>query len=184
MTRHAGASILLSVLIVVFFAVALYPHKHAAHSAVSARSVAKATNPALPTVRPAPPATPGIPLADPPMDSAPRTAARSAEKVPNRVVETVSANQPRPSRPATFAPVSRPPTVSRATPSAPPRAPAASPRAPRSAFTQSVEGETLVDVAVRVYGSSESAQTLWMVNRDVIDDSQTVLVAGTLLRTP
>lgn len=58
------------------------------------------------------------------------------------------------------------------------------PRPARSAFTQATEGESLTDVAVRVYGTSDAAKTLWMANRDLIERPETVLVAGTLLRTP
>jgi hypothetical protein len=51
-------------------------------------------------------------------------------------------------------------------------------------FTQSLEGESLRDVARRVYGSPDEAEGLWRLNRDLIPRREGVLPAGTLLRTP
>jgi hypothetical protein len=51
-------------------------------------------------------------------------------------------------------------------------------------FTLSAEGETLRDVAVRVYGSTERTEALWRLNRDLVGERDAPLAAGTLLRTP
>jgi hypothetical protein len=52
------------------------------------------------------------------------------------------------------------------------------------AFTEAYEGETLRDVASRVYGSPEEDEALWRLNRDLIGRRDDTLSAGTLLRTP
>ena len=55
---------------------------------------------------------------------------------------------------------------------------------PRAAFTVVQKGETLKDVAVRVYGSSDRLDSLWRANRDVLPRSDSPLTAGAVLRTP
>ena len=55
---------------------------------------------------------------------------------------------------------------------------------PPSAFTQARPGESLADIAIRVYGSPDSARKIWMANRDLIDSLDAVPPGGTLLRTP
>jgi hypothetical protein len=54
----------------------------------------------------------------------------------------------------------------------------------REGFTQALEGETLRDVALRVYGSADEAESLWRLNRDLVPRRDATLSAGTLLRTP
>jgi hypothetical protein len=44
--------------------------------------------------------------------------------------------------------------------------------------------ETIADVALRVYGTSEDADALWRANRDTLPRLDSPLSAGTLLRTP
>jgi hypothetical protein len=51
-------------------------------------------------------------------------------------------------------------------------------------FTLALEGETLRDVAIRVYGSADEAEALWRLNRDLVGKPDASLGAGTLLRTP
>jgi hypothetical protein len=51
-------------------------------------------------------------------------------------------------------------------------------------FTVAFEGETLRDVALRVYGSADEGEALWRLNRDLVGRRDAVLGAGTLLRTP
>jgi hypothetical protein len=46
------------------------------------------------------------------------------------------------------------------------------------------EGETLTDVARRLYGSADAAEALWQVNRDHVSRPDTPLPSGTPLRTP
>ena len=55
---------------------------------------------------------------------------------------------------------------------------------PRAAYTVVQKGETLQDVAVRVYGSSDRLDSLWRANRDVLPRSDSPLSAGAVLRTP
>jgi hypothetical protein len=57
-------------------------------------------------------------------------------------------------------------------------------RQPDSAFTCAAPGETLADVAARVYGSREASKTLWKANRDRLEAPDVPLVAGMMLRTP
>ena len=54
----------------------------------------------------------------------------------------------------------------------------------RSAFTSVLEGETLQDVAIRIYGSSDQLDLLWRANRDVLPRKNSPLSAGAVLRTP
>ena len=55
---------------------------------------------------------------------------------------------------------------------------------PRGAFTRVREGETLTDVARRVYGSDADVKTLWLANRDRLDRLDSPVTAGSILRTP
>lgn len=55
---------------------------------------------------------------------------------------------------------------------------------PRSAFTIVAEGETLDDVASRVYGTADRAESLWRANRDLLGRPRDPLRPGMLLRTP
>jgi nucleoid-associated protein YgaU len=56
--------------------------------------------------------------------------------------------------------------------------------APRSSFTTVQKGETLQDVAVRVYGSSDQLELLWSSNRDLLPRKDSPLRPGSVLRTP
>jgi hypothetical protein len=55
---------------------------------------------------------------------------------------------------------------------------------PRGDFTVVEPGETLADVAERVYGSDRAAESLWKANRDQLASLESPLPKGTLLRTP
>jgi nucleoid-associated protein YgaU len=55
---------------------------------------------------------------------------------------------------------------------------------PQSSFTRAQEGESLRDVALRVYGSSAFASTLWLANRDQLSEPDSTLPPRQLLRTP
>jgi nucleoid-associated protein YgaU len=79
----------------------------------------------------------------------------------------------------------RPSAESSGSPAAPPaNSPAPVSTGPRSAFTVVQGGETLKDVAVRVYGSANHLVLLWRANRDVLPRSDSPLAAGAVLRTP
>jgi nucleoid-associated protein YgaU len=54
----------------------------------------------------------------------------------------------------------------------------------RGAFARIDDGETLADVARRVYGSAEKVDVLWKANRDQLSKPEAPLGAGMLLRTP
>lgn len=54
----------------------------------------------------------------------------------------------------------------------------------RSAFTTVKDGETLEDVTVRIYGSSDQLDLLWRANRDFLPRKNSPLSAGAVLRTP
>jgi hypothetical protein len=54
----------------------------------------------------------------------------------------------------------------------------------RGAFTVVEEGETLADVAIRVYGDADRAEDLWRSNRDQAPGRTGLLRTGMLLRTP
>ncbi len=57
-------------------------------------------------------------------------------------------------------------------------------RQPGSPFTIALANETLQDVALRVYGSTAAVNSLWRANRDALSRSDLPLSAGTVLRTP
>ncbi len=55
---------------------------------------------------------------------------------------------------------------------------------PRSAFTVVERGESIGDVAVRIYGSIDALDVLWRANRDLLPTKDAPLSPGTFLRTP
>jgi hypothetical protein len=57
-------------------------------------------------------------------------------------------------------------------------------RRPASAFTVVVANETLQDISRRVYGSSDLVESLWRANRDALSQKESPLTAGMVLRTP
>lgn len=57
-------------------------------------------------------------------------------------------------------------------------------RRPLAAFTDVRSGESLADVARRVYGTEQATQSLWLANRDQVSEPEASLRSGMLLRTP
>ncbi|HEU5116845.1 MAG TPA: hypothetical protein VFT74_09245 [Isosphaeraceae bacterium] len=57
-------------------------------------------------------------------------------------------------------------------------------RRPEAPFTLSEPGETMLDVARRVYGTVKVAPALRQVNRDLIDRDDEPIKPGSALRTP
>jgi hypothetical protein len=57
-------------------------------------------------------------------------------------------------------------------------------REPVAPFTVVRANETIRDVAVRVYGSNEHVGTLWRANRDALPFLDSPLSSGVVLRTP
>jgi nucleoid-associated protein YgaU len=180
MNRNVAASFGLSVLIVVFFAVALYQRDP----------------PSAPTSLDQAAATAGLSETDPALSNDSRRAAgREAAPIGPRVStrtlprhEPVGIGRPIASRSAVdrFPPDRFLPVASSATAVPVARRGADSLRslAPRGAFTKVIAGESLSDVANRVYGRSDEVRTLWLANRDLLDSAEGLLRPGTLLRTP
>jgi hypothetical protein len=57
-------------------------------------------------------------------------------------------------------------------------------RSPRSAFTVVEPSETIEDVSSRVYGTNLLADSIWRANRDTLPQRDSPLSTGMLLRTP
>jgi hypothetical protein len=160
MNRHPGVSVALSFALVAFFAVILYQPEHIPLPHAGEEFAARESTP-LPVLppAPAPPLTPAEPLTVAP---APRPAivpvAATTWPVPSadRGVEHADPERP---RPAVGLPA-------------------------QPGFTLAGEGETLRDVALRVYGSADHADALWRLNRDLVGQPDAILEAGALLRTP
>jgi nucleoid-associated protein YgaU len=75
--------------------------------------------------------------------------------------------------------MSRPPTQERAE-----SAPNSIGRLARAPFTVVGSGETMADVARRVYGNADDLESLWRANRDVVSGSGAPLSPGMVLHTP
>lgn len=165
MTRHLGQSYALSVLIVVLCAIGSYrpeapPRPGRPPNPAPGHHVARAPAPAE-----------GRPAEEPVEGDAvrkPVVAARAEPASPALVTRVAGPVGPPPS--ATTRTVARP-----------------SPRArtqPRGAFARVEAGETLPDLARRVYGSPAMAEALWRANRDQLPAAESRLEVGMLLRTP
>ena len=175
MNQKMGASYTLSVLIVLGITLLLHPGPTASR-------------------QPAKPSPPPTPVA-----SRPEAAGQSAVGPPPSLVETRDVVPPS-ARPREVAstPIVRsrhatrpvPPTPARlvsastiATLATPKPAPLSPPQ-PRGQFARTRLGETLADVARRVYGPGASVDALWRANRDILAAVDHPVEPGTLLRTP
>ena len=87
-------------------------------------------------------------------------------------------------RPENNASTPKSPPVAVTVPPAAPKSQAKRPRRPSSAFATVADGESLADVAARVYGLPEAAAVLFRANRDQIDRVDEKPPVGTVLRTP
>ena len=65
-----------------------------------------------------------------------------------------------------------------------PKAKRPGPTSPRPSFAVVAPGESLADVAARVYGTRDEAESLWKANRDQVERVDSPLTTGTLLRAP
>lgn len=129
-------------------------------------------------------------------DPTPPSPAESTAAAESKAAEPAAATSPvdpatrSPGEPATpvSAPAPAPVPLESVPRREPPKTtiPAASeaPHEPRSAFTTSRDGESLADVAVRVYGTADKTETLWKANRDLLPHRNSPLSGGALLRTP
>lgn len=211
MDRNVGASFTLSVLTVIVFAVVLYqPDSPPCAPAVTrapgpattasgalsqpgstpaAVDVIEARNPDAPAPVPVP-----VPVPAQPAKTGNDVGPMRAENRPLPVVPAALRVIPASTRPGSGR-VSQPRTAARreptplpearATPARPlPTGVSTAPSEPRGAFTKVRPGETLASIAVRVYGSEDAAERLWMANRDLLDHQDAPLPDGAMLRTP
>jgi nucleoid-associated protein YgaU len=182
MNRQVGPSILLSVAIVCFFAVALYQHDPPQSRDVGSRSrsadaIARSGSaPEKDTIRS------GSGRADKAADA--HSVPAQHESKPQIITTGAS--------PPSRTNLKRPPTrVVRQGASgrigsyeATNLRPTDRAQRPAAPFTIVEADETLEDVARRIYGSSIHVDSLWRANRDNLSQRNAPLAAGTVLRTP
>jgi hypothetical protein len=191
MNQQAGPSIILSVLIVGFFAVALFPRepararKPAGHDQsagpVGSRNQPDGPSPArsepIAGLAPAAAGKPVLKAAAVQDDATSLVAVRSTSRIPGdarpmlrKTSKPAASPVPPPGRPLrTIATLSERPQI---------------PHQPSQAATLVGADETIADVALRVYGTTSQAEALWRANRDALPRRDSPLVPGTLLRTP
>jgi hypothetical protein len=171
MNRNVTASFSLSVSLVVLFAVLLYQPDGPVSPPPQPSTVARAdvAQPIPDLVGDRPRLTPGIPLTGSSAGHETSERPSPSPAVGGEVVVHEAVREE--SRPSPGGQAGGP-------------RPGPAPALPPSAFTHARPGESLVDIAVRVYGSPESARKIWMANRDLIDSIDAIPRGGTLLRTP
>jgi nucleoid-associated protein YgaU len=180
MNEHAGPACALSGLIVGIFAVLLHDNTPPPPVPVTPVQVAPATSP------------PGGGSSKPEIPSTIRqTPSGAIAAAPPRAEEPASALPTVQTReiPAAVSESSRFPTTEvrhrqakTKSPNQVPKKP--TPVTPRPAFAIVEQGETLAQVAVRVYGSNDATEALWQANRDQVERVDSPLARGTLLRVP
>jgi hypothetical protein len=213
MSRQAGPSIVLSVLIVCFFAVALFqrdlPRSHASRARPAVRdSVARTSPGGLPALGRTPSGqseaggqvsrspdrreVSSLPGGRSATDGKNRLASGAPDQradVPGQPVTATTGQRGSGSPPGQFQQASarssrlRQPSVPESVASSTSHK-TASARGPRSAFTVVEPSETIEDVASRVYGTTLLADSLWRANRDTLPQRKSPLSTGMLLRTP
>jgi hypothetical protein len=187
MNGNMGASFALSFLLVGVVAVVLYRPETHPPSPAGGASIEVTATPESEANEPFPPLTPAVPWSDAPAPTEPAPASlvsRSGSATSLTALGTDDrANDPirRPSLETRGNPTSDVPAPSN--PAVRPVARRSISTGPHPPFTTSAAGETLADVARRIYGSA-AAQDLWLANRDHIERPDAPLPAGTLLRTP
>jgi hypothetical protein len=187
MNSQVGPSIILSVFIVCFFAVALFRHEPRHSAARGGGKQALRGNPGQAPRSASRPTDIGARLAAPsirrPLRPAPETASEKARGGTNAFTSAeVSSPIVRPASARSETAIERllsseGDVVEKAN-----REPAA--QRPRSAFTVVERDETIRDVAVRIYGSLDAVDSLWRANRDLLPTRESALSPGTFLRTP
>lgn len=202
MTRQVIPSMLLSVLIVCFFSVVLYEHEKPRPTEKSAipKTDGGSSPPASDTPTSSGPATEaspkparpaGSPAAAEPTPPAPASPGEPVREKGSSNVEPSPRPAPGPepkleTKPETNSEAPRP----AASPATPPEStgalekPSGPPSGPSSPFTTVKQGESLEDVSVRVYGSTDQVQAIWRANRDLLPKRDSPLPAGSVLRTP
>jgi hypothetical protein len=163
MNENVGASFGLSVLVVVFFAIALFQPERGRALKETASASAKSE-----PVEAHPPEPELTPIVEP-------QAARPGPVASTRRLAPGIAK-----RAATAGKTSKPAVVAARRV----ESKVVEPRTPTGPFTEVRAGETLEDVAWRVYGSDRAVDSLRKANRDLVRDEAVPLVAGALIRTP
>jgi hypothetical protein len=196
MNRQVGPSIILSVLIVCFFAVALFQHDPPRPALGKKRAVVGGVTDgshSAPTTAPnssssnSISSTAGLNASSVTIVSAAKRLAnrdvlgRKADASADRAVLTSSA----PSlRPASVGSSASPSASSSSLTSLRTADKNEVARRPRSAFTVVAADETISDVALRVYGTTDEVDSLWQANRDSLPRKDSPISSGMLLRTP
>jgi len=181
MNRQVGPSIVLSVLIVCFFAVALFqrdpPRSGRAKSGLRETELSRQSA----TVTGNGDVKRSTEVPEPPQ---PLTAAGARQELVRHQAAgsehaSIAQVQPAPARSRSAREPASIVTTGLKTLDA-----AALEREPVSAFTIVQPNETIRDVAVRVYGSTEHVGTLWRANRDALPLMDSPIFSGIVLRTP
>jgi nucleoid-associated protein YgaU len=177
MNRQVVPSMILSVFIVCFFSVLLYDREKPRSAVEPAKGERKreASSKVEPPAAPVPPPSSKKPSTSPAVPAPEASSPKGAEPA-----SAVTPEAPAPKAAAATV-VSEPAAEPQKTaPSPPPSAPPE----PRGAFTTAKDGESLDDIAVRVYGSADQAESLWRANRDQLPRRNSPIKAGAVLRTP
>ena len=155
MNENVGASFGLSVLVVVFFAVALFEPEGGRPQRTAGETSAEPE-----------PVEAHPPVPEPTRIEAPQAARPGPVAMTKRAIPVAKKANP----PVVAARRVEPKSLA--------------PRAPAGPFTEALSGETLEDVAWRVYGSDRAVESLRKANRDLMRGEDVPLVAGALIRTP
>jgi hypothetical protein len=183
MDKNVSASFTLSLLVVTFFAVALYQPDSRLQSPTARTKRSPNAKPVEDQVPTGPLRQPDLsaPLAPQPTKPDTNVALARSRSAGISQVQVTRHVDPPPA-PAVEA---RKVIASRDEPTRPSQGPPTpSITEPRGAFTSVRPGETLPDVARRVYGPGGDAERLWKANRDLIEKQDSPLPPGTMLRTP
>ncbi len=182
MNEHAGPACALSGLIVAIFAVLLHdnsppppvpiaPAQDVSASEPPVASGGSSKSDAPPTIQPTRPRS----IVESPAPAEKASSALPAVVAP--VIQVAASEPPRPPKPEP-----RPRLAETKAPVKPPKRPP--PPSPRPSFAIVEPGESLEDVAARIYGSKDATEALWKANRDQVERIDSPLARGTLLRTP
>ena len=181
MNEHAGPACALSGLIVGLFAVLLHdklpPSAPAPPQDVSARPLGPRVE-TLPTILSPSPSMAQAPAVVSPAlpvivktDQATPTTGHFRQESTKSVVDSVPETMGQPPRsPESDSSVGPKPIVS--------------PLATRPTYAVVGPGESLPDIAARIYGSRDATQSLWKANRDQVERVDSPLANGILLRAP
>jgi hypothetical protein len=176
MIRQAGPSIVLSVLIVCFFAVALF-QRDLPRAQFGRPKLPVRDSRARSSLRPA--------LGRSPSGQGTKVRSRAASAPPDERNEgqKLSGRQMTQPRGATLPPGKLRQASARAPGQQQPTKTVAR-HGPGSAFTTAQRSESIEDVSARVYGTVEMADWLWRANRDTLPRRDSPVAEGMLLRTP